>query len=171
MGGGGARQSRGRAGRPGAGPSNQGGGQRPQGCGFAPMPLPRLSSFPTATPPSLRSTLSAPSTRTATAPSTSGSSSVPFRSPPAAASSRNSTGPLRCTTWTVTGASRAWRCWRSSRYAGWMREARLCWGDAPPVFVAGPLRPSPGTPLSGLRSVLAALHLSPHPASQDPVAN
>lgn len=83
-----------------------------------PTPSPCLSSSPTATPPSSRSTLSAPSTRTATAPSTSGSSSARCRSPPAAASSRSSTGPLKCTTWTATGASRALRCWRSSRCGG-----------------------------------------------------
>lgn len=110
----------------------QGGARRPEGgqaCAtLQPNPLrPLLSSSPTAMPPSLLSTLSAPSTRTATAPSTFGSSSAPFLSLPAAASSRNSTGPLRCTIWTATGASRAWRCWRSSRCAGAAGRQGVCW--------------------------------------------
>lgn len=110
--------------RPGRAGRRAGGARHPRGqAGRARLslrpnhPRPRLSSFPMATPPSLRSTLSAPSTKTATAPSISGSLSALFRSPPAAASSRNSTGPLRCTTWTATGASHAWRCWRSLRCA------------------------------------------------------
>lgn len=77
---------------------------------------PPRSFSPMETPPSLPSTLSAPLTRTGTAPSTSGSSSVPCLSPPGAPLSRNSTGPSRCTTWMGTGRSHAWRCWRSSRY-------------------------------------------------------
>ncbi len=74
------------------------------------------SSSLTATHPSSPSTPSGPSTRTATAPSTSESSSVRCPSHHEAASSRNSTGPSICTTWTGTARSHGWRCWRSSRY-------------------------------------------------------
>ena len=77
---------------------------------------PPCSSSPTEMPPSLPSMLSAPLIRMVMGPSTSGSSSVPCLSPPGAPLSRNSTGPLRCTTWMGTGRSRAWRCWRLLRY-------------------------------------------------------
>lgn len=100
-----------------------------QGCCFGcslptelPLPIsislfsPPCSSSPTEMPPSLPSMLSAPSTRTVMGPLTSESSSVPCLSPPGAPLSRNSTGPLRCTTWMGMGRSHAWRCWRSLRY-------------------------------------------------------
>lgn len=74
------------------------------------------SSSRTAMPPSSHSTPSGPSTRTATAPSTSESSSARCPSHHEAASSRSSTGPSTCTTWMETERSHEWRCWRSSRY-------------------------------------------------------
>lgn len=61
---------------------------------------------------SLHSTPSEPSIKTETAPSISESSSAPCPSHPAAALSRNSTGPSTCMTWTGTAKSPKWRCWR-----------------------------------------------------------
>lgn len=66
--------------------------------------------------PSLPSTPSGPSTRTAMAQSTSESSSAHCPSHHGAVSSRSLTGLSTCTTWMETAKSHGWRCWRSSRY-------------------------------------------------------